>query len=365
MQPYSGIRILDLSHWLGSYAGRLFADLGAEVIRVEPPEGLPDRVSATAGQFAFLNASKTSVVIAPEGEGGYGELTALAGAADVVLLERDGPFWSRAEDLRARFPRLVVTCTSPYGRTGPLAGAPASDLTVQAAGGIAWMSGRPDDAPLRLPYGQAAMVCGIYAAVATAICLRDAERRGRGHLVDVSAQEAIAHSLQNAVQVWDLEARVSSRGGEGTRDASEDVFPCKDGHIFFAAPPSIPAVWRAMVAWMNESGHPSGAVFSAPEWADAEWRKTEAARVAFRSHFVAFAGGLTKAEIRREALARKLITAPVARFPDLPEDPQLQHRGFFRVMDGHRFPGPPYLFSEPVWSVAPAPGLGARREDVA
>ncbi len=356
MQPYSGIRILDLSHWLGSYAGRLFADLGAEVIRVEPPEGLPDRKKATAGSFAFLNASKASVVVESAVE-----FERLAEAADVVLMERGGPFWDRAEALRERFPGLVVTCCSPYGRTGPMADASASDLTVQAAGGIAWMSGRVGEPPLRLPYGQAAMVCGIYAAVATAICLRDAERRGRGHLVDVSGQEAIAHSLQNAIQVWDLEARVSVRGGEGTRDASEDVFPCKDGHVFFASPPSIPKAWRALLDWMNEIGHPSGVALAAPEWADQEWRKTENAKAAFRELFVAFVGGMTKAEIRGEAMRRKLITAPVARFPDLVEDPQLVHRGFFGEVAGKRFPGAPYKFSEPVWSVSEAPGLGDRR----
>ncbi|MCB1341061.1 MAG: CoA transferase [Pseudooceanicola sp.] len=352
MQPYSGIRILDLCHWLGSYAGRLFADLGAEVIRVEPPGGLPDRTRATPGAFAFLNASKASVIAET-----LAEFQALAATADVILLERDAPFWDQAEALRDRFPKLVVTCCSPYGRTGPLADAPASDLTVQAAGGIAWMSGHVGEPPLRLPYGQAAMVCGIYAAVATAICLRDAEKRGRGHLIDVSGQEAIAHSLQNAIQVWDLESRVSVRGGEGTRDASEDVFPCADGHVFFASPPSIPAAWRALIAWMDETGHPSGKALSAPEWSDQEWRKTEAAKSAFRDHFTAFVGSMTKAEIREQAMRRKMITAPVARFPDLPDDPQLQYRDFFTRVNGHRFPGAPYRFSEPVWSVSQAPEL--------
>ncbi|KMK64931.1 CoA transferase [Puniceibacterium sp. IMCC21224] len=365
MQPYTGIRILDLSHWLGSYAGRLFADLGAEVIRVEPPEGLPDRQNATAGQFAFLNASKKSVTIAPEGQGGFEALVNLAEAAEVVMLERGSPFWHREDALRARCPHLVITCTSPYGRTGPLADAPASDLTVQSAGGIAWMSGRIDNAPLRLPFGQASMLCGIYAAVATAICLRDAERSRHGHLIDVSAQEAIAHSLQNAIQVWDLEQRISSRGGEGTRDASEDVFPCKDGHIFFAAPPSLPKAWTALVAWMTEVGHPSGPALSKPRWTDAEWRKTIEAKSAFRALFLAFIKDFTQAEIRHQAMTRKLITASVARFPDLVEDPQLKHREFFHDVSGRPFPGPPYLFSEPVWAVSAAPKLGKCQQEAA
>lgn len=366
MQPYTGIRILDLSYWLGSYTGRLFADLGAEVVRVEPPGGLPDRSRATAGEFAFLNASKRSVVADLDGEAGFEALVALAGNAQAVILERGGPCWDRIDALRARCPALVVTCVSPFGRTGPHADAPASDLTLQAAGGIAWMSGRIDRAPLRLPFGQAAMVCGTYAATATAMCLRDAERRGRGHVVDVSAQEAIAHSLQNAVQVWDLEQRVSIRGGEGTRDATEDVFPCRDGHVFLAAPPALPNSWNGIVDWMAERGHPSAEALRESRWEDREWRKTREAREAFFDIFTAFTGDLTKAELREGAMTRKIIMAPVARFPDLPHDPQLAHRGFFREVDGRRFPGAPYALSEPVWRPAPAPELGeTRHEEVA
>jgi benzylsuccinate CoA-transferase BbsE subunit len=350
--------MLDLSHWLGSYAGRLFADLGAEVIRVEPPGGLPDRTRLTAGAFAFLNASKQSIVLNLEGEAGFGRLLELAATADVVVLERDGPCWDRAEGLVAACPSLIVTCVSPFGRSGPLADAPASDLTLQAAGGIVWMSGRVDRAPLRLPFGQAAMVASIYAATATAMCLRDAERRGRGHLIDVSAQEAIAHSLQNAVQVWDLERRVSIRGGEGTRDATEDVFPCRDGFVFLAAPPALPNSWNGLVGWMRAGGHPAADALSHARWSDREWRKGGEARNEFRELFTAFTAGYTRAELRDGAIERKIVMAPVARLGDLSADPQLASRGFFQEIDGHRFPGAPYAFSEPVWRVEPAPELG-------
>lgn len=365
MQPYSDIRILDLSHWLGSYTGRLFADLGAEVIRVEPPEGLPDRQRASAGTFAFLNASKNSVVIQMDGPKAYQTFKDHVAKADVVILERNGPFWDKAEDLRATFPALVVTCVSPFGRNGPMAEAPATDLTLQAAGGIAWMSGRIENAPLRLPYGQAAMIAGTYAASATAMCLRDAENQGRGHLVDVSAQETIAHSLQNAIQVWDLEQRISVRGGEGTRDATEDVFRCKDGHVFLAAPPSLPLSWNGIIAWMEELEHPSGAALRHERWSDREWRKTREAKDAFRELMNAFTSELTKAELQEGAMKRKIIMAPVARFPDLVEDVQLLHRGFFRDVGGHAFPGAPYALSEPVWNVTAAPALGEMMDEVA
>lgn len=263
------------------------------------------------------------------------------------------------------FPALVVTCVSPFGRTGPMAEAPATDLTLQAAGGIAWMSGRTESAPLRLPFNQAAMIAGTYAATATALCLRDAETEGRGHLVDVSAQEAIAHSLQNAIQVWDLEQRISMRGGEGTRDVAEDVFVCKDGHVFLAAPPALPLSWNGIISWMEEVGHPSAVELRQERWSDREWRKTREAKDIFRKLMTAFTAGFSKAELQDGAMTRKIIMAPVARFPDLVEDVQLKHRGFFREVGGSAFPGAPYALSEPVWAVTAAPELGEMLDEVA
>src|SRR5690606_9415583 len=124
-------------------------------------------------------------------------LERLCARSDIILLERGGPLFRAAERIGKLNPRAIVTAISPFGLTGPMTDAPASDLAVQAAGGIAWMSGRVDDAPLSLPFEQATMVGSIYAATVTAIAFADAERTGQGHIIDVSVQECIAHSLQN------------------------------------------------------------------------------------------------------------------------------------------------------------------------
>jgi benzylsuccinate CoA-transferase BbsE subunit len=175
--------------------------------------------------------------------------------------------------VRRQNPQAVVTIVSPYGLGGPLEQAPTSDLVLQAAGGIAWMTGREGEPPLRLPVDQSVMITSVYAAVATAMCLVDAESGGTGHVVDVSAQECIAHSLQNAVQVFDLEGRVSTRGGEGTRDATESAFACQDGWVFLAAPPTLGISWKQLLAWMGETGHPSLAEFG-KALARRRWRRT-------------------------------------------------------------------------------------------
>lgn len=372
LQPYSGVRILDLTRHFGLYAGRLFADLGAEVILVEPPEGLADRQAGPKGdvaRFAFLNASKKSVVIDEGAPGARAALERLVARSDIVLVERGGPLFDDVGRIAAIQPRAVVTVISPYGTTGPMADAPASDLVLQAAGGIAWMSGRIEEAPLSLPFDQATMVGSIYAATVTAIALADAERTGRGHVIDVSVQECIAHSLQNAVQVWDLEQRISIRGGAGTRDATEDIFPCRDGHVFLASPLALGASWGSLVAWITQVGHPSAAALSQEKWSSREWRLTQEARSEFRTLFTAFTMEHDKEALTAGALARRIVMGPVNRLSETFHDPQLLHRGFYRSValpDGgdFAFPGPPYRLDPQVWNVSSAPMLGSSKVDL-
>ena len=367
-RPYEGVRILDMTYRYGAYAGRLFADLGAEVIRIEPPGGLPDRIEAEAAdtaasaRFVFFNASKKSLVLDLDTPAGLAAFDRLAQGALVIFVERGGPMYDRIPHLRRTAPQAVVTAVSPFGLTGPHADVPASDLVIQAAGGIAWMSGRIEDAPLSLPFDQATMVASIYAATVTAIALVDAESTGSGHLIDVSAQECIAHSLQNAIQVWDLEQRVSMRGGEGTRDASEDIFPCKDGYVFLAAPLALGSSFKSLVQYMKDCSHPSGARFSEPRWLDREWRLTREARDAFRAIFTDFTRDIDRETLTREAIARRIVLGPVSRVYDVFDDPQLRHRVFFGTMmlDGQEipFPGAPYKVAGGFWSVSPPPALG-------
>jgi benzylsuccinate CoA-transferase BbsE subunit len=370
IRPFTGIRILDLTHKFGRYAPRLFADLGAEVIRVEPPGGLPDRVRAAGPapvegfNFAFLNAGKSSIVLDFDSNQGLSQMADLVKSASIVFLERGAPLADKIAWVREANPAAVVTIISPYGLDGPLEQAPANDLSVQAAGGIVWLSGRPGEAPLRLPFDQSTMVTSVYAAVATSVALMDAEAEGNGHLIDVSAQECIAHSLQNALQVYDLERRVSHRGGEGTRDCSEDIFACKDGTVFLAAPPGSSSSWVSLNTWLKECGDPAAVEFAEARWLDRRWRNTAEAKQIFRQYFEAFIANRTRQELLQESLKRRVVLAPVNRVSDVLDDPQLAYRNYFvQVAEAGSdrsitFPGAPYKLSEAVWQTSPAPTLG-------
>jgi len=372
-KPYEGVKVLDLTHDLGRYVGRLFADLGADVIKCEPPEGALDRRAADltispefAAEFEYFNASKRSEVFDLSSDQGQHAFMAQAQSAQVILLEKDGFAFSQFDALRAACPASVVAVVSPFGLEGPAADAKASDLVLQAAGGIAWLSGRVGEPPLRLPGGQATMITGVYAAAAVSLALADTLRTNNGHFVEVAAQECIAHSLQNSIQVWDFEKKVSMRGGEGTRDASEDIFACKDGFVFLAAPRTLGVSWNALVAWIRETGHPAAIELDRECWADRVWRLTAQAKALLRETLEPFFKLYTKDELTEQAIARKVVMAPVNSMKDVLADPQLGFRNYFRnalpvgpAGTMVRFPGAPYRLSAPVWEVKAAPALAS------
>jgi benzylsuccinate CoA-transferase BbsE subunit len=375
-RPYDGVRVIDLSHELGSYCARLFADLGAEVIRIEPPGGGVDRGHpphlASAGSaplggipFAFLNVNKKSVTLDTGTASGRAVAHDLIAASHVVIHEPGKGGGLELAEILALPGRRVVTSVSHFGLTGPYAHFVGCDLVTQALGGIAWLSGEPGRPPLRLAGQQSLFVASLYAAAATALALWHSEEQGVSHVLDVSAQEAIAHSLQNAIQVYDLEGRVSSRGGEGVRDATESAFACKDGYVFLAAPLALSASWTGLLAWLKEERFDGLPRLLEPDWADRPTRATAAMKEEFRALFERFVADKTKAELGAEALKRKIVMAPVSRIADLELDPQLVFRRFFRkvAMPGLgrevAFPGAPYRLSEPLWRIdRAAPLLG-------
>ncbi|PZW48049.1 benzylsuccinate CoA-transferase BbsE subunit [Humitalea rosea] len=375
-RPYDALRIIDLTRELSAYATRLFADLGAEVIRVEPISGRADRGEAALPglggdvSYAFLNANKKSIALDLESEAGRAVLVDLIASAGAVVI--DGEEAALLPLVLSVPGARVVTLISHFGLDGPYAGYLGSDLVTQSLGGITWMSGDPGSPPLRIAGGQAGFVASLYAATATALALYDIEVNGGGaHLIDVSAQECIAHSLQNALQVWDLEGRIPMRGGEGTRDATEQIFACQDGHVFLASPLSMPLSWKALVDWMAEEGHPGGQRLAELDWSDRRKRATRALRDEFRALFESFAANKSKAEMRNQALRRRIIMAPVSGIADLAADPQLVFRRYFHDLPhpaagrALRFPGAPYRLSEPVWRVdRPAPLVGEQSEEL-
>jgi benzylsuccinate CoA-transferase BbsE subunit len=366
--PLADLVVVDATTWLGGYCGRLLADLGADVVRVADPEPR-DAATALASPdpvAVFRSVGKKVTDLGPLAAERPGRLVNLLDGADMVLTD-EGPARLRQRHLHpeqvliAR-PRLIHVSVSPFGLTGPWADRPASDLTLLASGGLLYLGGDPDRPPVR-PYGeQSGVAAGLHATVAALMALFVQGTDGLGQLVDVSAQEAVAHSVENAVQYFDCERVVRRRIGPGPAEAGTGLFACRDGWVYLlTSMGGVSLGWSSLVDWLVEDGAVGADELRDPEWDDAEWRRDERARVIFTDIFEAFAAKLDKSDLYAGGQARGVSISPVSTPRDLLANEQLQHRGFFRplTVDGRTldFPGPPYRFA--TLDVGPRPAAAS------
>ena len=259
LQPY---RVLDFTDERGELGPMLLGDLGADVIRIEPPEGTPARrVAPLAGrgkqslQFLAFNRNKRSIVV----ERGERELLeALVASADFLFESWPGGLLEGyAMDfaaVRAINPGIVHVCVSPYGRDGPRAAWPASDLTLAAMGGPVSLQGTPDRAPLRLSVPQVWRHAGAEAAVGAMAAHARRLCTGEAQFVDLSAQCAMTWTMLNSMDAYAIQGADFERNGSLLGAGShgiELVYATADGHVL-ALPMS--AVVRGCLAWMIEDG---------------------------------------------------------------------------------------------------------------
>jgi benzylsuccinate CoA-transferase BbsE subunit len=380
----AGIRVLDLTTNYAAYAGRLLADLGADVVRVEPPEGSPVRDLAPSERgpkgeclsfaHAFLDAGKRSVTLDLASAAGRERLAQLAGASDVVI-ETAASSALMGEPLdfavvARRSPGLVVVSISPFGRGGPYAGYAATDLTLLAAGGLLALGGYADTEPLAVHGEQAMLACGIYGAVAALAALYERTQTGRGRWIDLSGQECVAFALEDAVPEWSINARVRRRQGDIAREAGTGVYPCRDGHVSVVAGRLGTAkAFDALAQWIAASGVSGGTGLRDPQWQDFRYRQSPEGVARFAEIFGAFCRIRGKQELYREGQARQIAIAPVNTIADVVADAQLTANGYFQLdrLWGKdvAFPGPPYRLSRtPARRRGAAPRLGEHNPEL-
>ena len=231
--PLRHLRVLEIATEIaGPYAGKLFADAGADVVKVEPAAGDPMRSFTASGAipdgdsalFHFLNTSKRSIV----GDAADSAVLALAVAADVVLVDAGIP--DRALDrIRAGNPRAVVVSVTPFGRQGPLAGTPATEFTLQAACGSSGGRGMTGGRPLAAGGRLGEWIGGAYAAVAAIAYARRARESGRGEFVDVSLLEAMTITMGGLGVVA---AQINPASGVPSRSLEiPSILPTSDGYV--------------------------------------------------------------------------------------------------------------------------------------
>ncbi|GAA5236889.1 CoA transferase [Verticiella sediminum] len=381
-----GLRVLDLSGPMGNYAGKLFADMGADVILVEPPGGSalrrePPFIGDVPGierslNFAYQNTSKRGICLDLETSSGQHLLRLLAAKADLVI-ETAPPGWMAArglgfDDLAQARPQIVVASITPFGQTGPYAQMAATDLVGLAMGGLLYMGGYRDVAPTQAHGDQAFKCAAMYGAVAAMLAVTHAEQGGGGQHVDISMQESVTLALENAAQTFDLEGTVRQRPLAEQRFAGYGLFECKDGYIFLGSRGigNSPA-WSRSLQWFKDEGMEGVERLYGPEWSDLAYLKSDEARDVFGELFMRWSRRHTKAWLYGEGQKRLIPLAPVSTPADLLENPQLQARGHFvpfthpLLETAARMPGAPYVLSGTPWRVSrPAPRLGEHTAEV-
>ena len=367
--PLTGVRVIDATDRWGELAGRILAELGADVFKVEPPGGCAARRmgpfdGATSLYWASVGAGKQSICAE--------DPSPFLADADVFIES------GYRDDLAPEHPHLVHVSVTPFGVTGPLANAPAAEMTVEAAGGLVGLQGDGDRPPL--PMGampQAAFHAGAQAAADAVVALCERERSGRGQHLDVSAQACVVWTLMNATGYppntgGNPPATSEHRTKPHPAAAAQrlrlpGIVPCKDGlcQVRFQMRFIGERTFDALLRWLES------AAFPVPERVRklkmAHWLTDlragtldlEAAQEG-ADLVVALLATKTKQEIQAYSAEHGLTLAAIHTVADLLRDPHLAARDFWVCEDGRPYAGPfARLSHTPLATNRKAPEVGS------
>ena len=250
--PFSGLLVLDLTRVLaGPYCALMLAELGARVIKIEPPERGDDARhigpfvatrdgAQKSGYFMSINRGKDSIALDLKNPADRKIFEALLERADILVenyrggtMEKLGYGW---DSLKDRYPRLVYAAVSGFGHSGPYATRPAYDMVVQAMGGIMSLTGHPGSPPTRVGSSVGDLAAGLFATIGIATALYDRTKSGHGMKVDVAMLDCQVALLENAIARY--VATGQTPGPLGNRHPSIAPFACfaaKDKYLAIAA----------------------------------------------------------------------------------------------------------------------------------
>ena len=382
--PLDGVRIVEVASIAAAFAGRQLAELGADVILVEPPEGAPtrhrvpylDQQPGTERSLHHLhyNQGKRSLVLdldTPEGAATFRRLAATADA--VIEAEPHGAMDSRNlgfESLRATNPALLYTTVTPFGQDGPLAAYRGNDLIGAATSGLMFLNGYPEDPP-NVPGAEQANHMGAVAAVSTLLIALAGRDRGDvgGRRIDASIQEAASIStLQTAnANLYHWHQQISGRVGLAPGLSARSLYECQDNTwISFVVPINAVHLWPNFTGWLEEEGIIDTAT-------DDRWTPNMRA-----THPQLLAEALPELCSRHprqhlflEGQRRRLLVMPVNNARDLVNLEQLKERDFFVTTPVPQLDteltdvSAPYRFSAaPARRGMRAPALGEHTDEI-
>jgi benzylsuccinate CoA-transferase BbsF subunit len=376
----AGYTVIELGQGVSApYCARLFADYGADVIKVEPPEGdvarrwgpFPGDVAdkEKSGTFHFLNSNKRSVSLDVESESGRARFIELITGAD-VLIENNLPAQMRAwgldyEALAAINPALVMISITPFGQTGPYSNWKGSDLNAyHLSGASSRYCGKPDRAPLEHGTFAADFFGAVSAASWGLAATLGRDVAGGGQHVDVSSAEAIAAAFTGGQNIggYAQDGKFDKRTGVGmSLAAPASIVPCKDGYVWMLALEA--AQWNGLVEVMGN-----------PEWAQLEMFQNMFTRAENSDLIYSMVGEWTmehdKMQIMDDCQAAGCPITAVFTIQEAADHPHLKERGYIvelehSALGRYRMLGAPFqLSATPGGPKQAAPLLGEHSEEV-
>ena len=392
LSPY---RVLDLTTEIGQYAGRAFAEMGAEVIKVEPVEGdsvrrigpfVRDEPGPDRSLLWFvLNASKKGITCNLEAEEGRELFRRLVAQADLVLESFPpgylGGLGVDYEQLRKDHPKLVWVSVTGFGQDGPYRDYKWSDLVGLALGGLLNLLGEAERPPTRARASQAYYHASLGAALGGTLALYHARRTGVGQRVDASMQEVVTFTLAGPGGVtgyWSLEGRNITRSGPSInlgKVISRTIYPCKDGAVAVSTlfGPHLPELLELM------KRDDAAEFLVDPKWLTAtrfsplpgQWQCDQEEATAAEEVLARWLERYTRDEIMTMAQEKELVIFPVQTVSENLENPQLKARDYFQQVEhpelgmNMTYLGAPILLSQTPWRIkGRAPLLGEHNAQV-
>ncbi len=378
-QPLSDVRVLDLTwHIAGPACTKFFADYGADVIKVERPDGGDparrlgpfcgdDPHPEKSGLFLFLNTNKRGITLDLKTRTGQKILKALVKDVD-VLVENFSPrvmpgLGLDYETLEKINPKLVMTSISNFGQTGPYRDFKASEVIIYAMGGAMCTTGVGDCEPVKKGMNVMQHQGGTMAAAATMIAFYGARAQGAGQHVDVSLMETQMGAIDRRMSellAYEYNSELTPRMDfAGLLQYPYGIFPCSDGYVDVAGGfMFLNRIERVLKMPLMET-------YGGINQFDVNRREDF-----FGSIWYPWIMERTRKEVVEECQAARVMSAPINTTEDLLNDPAFQERGFWAEADHPvagrlTYPGRPALCSELPWEIRrPAPLLGQHNEEV-
>lgn len=374
-----GIRVLDLTQiYAGPYCSMLFADMGAEVIKIEPPRGElirdnPPLVKegeggphdrSRSGYFLTLNRNKYGITLNLKHPKAVGFFKELVKIADIVLennapgvMKRLGIDYPVLKEIN---PRIVMCSISGFGQSGPYSERISFDVLAQAMSGLMSITGYPDGPPTRVGTSLGDVNASVHAAFAMMTALWYREKTGVGQYIDVSMQETMISILEGGIVRWTIgKELLTPIGSMNPHEAPMAAFRCKDGYIIIATVGD--EHWQRFCR-----------AISRPDWATDPGYRTKRQRwekkYILQEEIEKWTSPRTVKEVGEIMDRERVANSPILNIQQVVDDPHLKERGYFAEIEHPligkaKIPGIPFKLSETPGKVeSPSPLIGEHNE---